>query len=79
MKDDRQVGCLDGKDAKLASKENEKQERIDAEIISKVKADAYRETVTKVTTGAEYDDGLDSSDNSKDESVVFKIACGAGN
>ena len=73
MKDDRQMGCLDGKDAKLASKENEKQKRIVTKKVSKVKADAYSEKVSKVTTGAEYDDGLDSTDNSKDESVVFKI------
>ena len=73
MKDDRQMGCLDGKDAKLASKENEKQKRIVTTKVSKVKADAYREKVTKVTAGAEYDDGLDSTDNSKDDSVVFKI------
>jgi hypothetical protein len=73
MKDDRQMGCLDGKDAKLASKENEKQKRIVTKKVSKVKADAYSEKETKVTTGAEYDDGLDSTDNSKDDSVVFKI------
>ena len=68
MKDDRQVGCLDGKDAKLAVNETAKQARLDNEAANNLKVTSYEEIIEKGTNGAEYDD-----DNSKDdEDIVFK-------
>ena len=72
MKDDKQVGCLGVKDAKLAGKETGKQIRQDNKEANKLAAAVYQEDVEKKTNGNEFDDGLDTNDNPKDKDIVFK-------
>ena len=66
MKDNRQVGCLYGKDVKLAVQETAKQTRQDNEEAYKLNATSYEEFIEKRTNGAEYDDSLNNDD------IVFK-------
>ena len=66
MKDNRQVGCFDGKDVKLAIQETAKQTRQDNEEANKLNATSYEEFIEKRNNGAEYDDGLNNDD------IVFK-------
>ena len=53
----RQVGCIAGKDVKLAGKENKKKARICAEETKKEKSGALKRKLEEVVTGDEYDDG----------------------
>ena len=52
----KQVGCVAGRDVKLAVKEQEKEERHDADVTKKVKADAQKRKLDEVVTGEALDD-----------------------
>ena len=71
MCEPKQVGCVGGRDHKLALKEGEKTVRMAKDEKKKVKEDVKKRKLSEVVTGAEYDDGADEEEPNQDPDIVF--------
>jgi hypothetical protein len=71
----KQVGCVAGRDVKLAIKEQDKEKRLVGEVTKKVKSDAQKRKIGEVVTGEDFDDGdqtTPSQDDDPDMVVTMK-------